>query len=704
MPEPLLLLRANQMRTFRIYAHPKQPVPMVVKVGWSWPAFIFGPLVMLGRACSSSRFSVALCLLIVGSATPLCAAPEDTLHPLDPLTAKEITLAADTLKAQAAFPKDALFSTIALREPPKQEVLDFKPGTAFRREALAIVMDRANNKVFEAVIDLEAGRVSSWKEIPGVQPLVFVVENDVLVPQIVKADPRWQEAMHKRGITDFDKVWVDTWAVGQVAGQPSGRLLRAVTYYKDRSANYYGRPVEGVVALVNMNTGKVVDLIDSGAVPLPPPSQDLDEESIGAQRVAPRPLVTTQPQGSSVEIHGNEVRWQNWRFRYSFQPREGLVLHTIGYEDGGRVRPILYRGSLSEMVVPYGDTDINWRWRSAFDVGEYGVGRLASPLESGQDAPDYATLLDVVMADDFGTPFYLKHAIGLYERDGGILWKHFDSITTQNQTRRARELVVFFVATIGNYDYAINWIFHQDGVLEVDCALTGIMQAKGVDMTTVAGESKPDQHADHLIAEHLVAPHHQHFFSFRLDLDIDGVNNSVAEINTRAAAAGPDNPSLNGMVTEETVFHSERGAQRRINTESARAWRVMNPALQNSLGQHPSYILVPGANAVPYIAPESQVRRRARFVDNHVWVTRYRASERYAAGDYPNQSTGGEGLPRWVANDEPIENEDVVLWYTMGITHIPRPEEWPVMPVSHIGFKLVPAGFFNRNPSLDVPR
>jgi len=648
-------------------------------------------------------YALCRCVLLALLATPLGAASEDALHPLDPLTADEITIAADALRAYAAFPKDALFSTIVLHEPPKQEVLAFKPGAAFRRDAFAIVMDRTNNRVFEAIVDLKATQIASWKEVPGVQPQVFVVENDVLVPQIVKADPRWQEAMRKRGITDFDKVQVDTWAAGRLAGQPAGRLLRAVSYYKEGADNFYGRPIEGVVALVNMNTRTVVELFDSGAVPLPPPSQDLDERSIGDQRVAPQPLAITQPLGSSIELNGNEVHWQKWRFRFSMHPREGLVLHTVGYEDQGRVRSVLYRGSVSEMVVPYGDTDLNWRWRSAFDVGEYGVGRLASPLEPGLDAPGYATLFDAVLSDDFGKPYPFKRAIGLYERDGGILWKHFDAIGSQNQTRRARELVLFFIATIGNYDYAISWIFHQDGMLEVDCALTGIMQAKGVALRT-EDDSEQHPHSSHLIAENLVAPHHQHFFSFRLDLDIDGVNNTVTELNTRAAAPGPNNPYLNGMVTEETVLRSEGNAQRRVSTESARTWRIMNPALKNSLGQHPSFILVPGVNTVPYIAPESQVRQRARFVDYHLWVTRYNPSERYAAGDYPNQSTGGDGLPRWVARDQPIENEDVVLWYTMGTTHIPRPEEWPVMPVAHLGFKLVPGGFFTRNPALDVPR
>ena len=651
-------------------------------------------LVALGLLARSAEAQVV---------TDLSGGAARASHPLDALSADEITVAADTLRAYEAFPQDALFSTITLHEPPKQEVLDFKPGVAFRRDAFAVVMDRPNNRVFEAIVDLKRKLVASWKEVPGVQPLVFVVENDELVPKIVKADARWQEAMRKRGITDFDKVQVDTWAAGRLAGQPAGRLLRAVSYYKEGANNFYGRPIEGVVALVNMNTGKVVELLESGAVPLPPPSQDLDEQSIGKQRVAPRPLTITQPQGSSIELNGNEVRWQNWRFRFGMHPREGLVLHTVSYEDQGRARSILYRGSVSEMVVPYGDTDLNWRWRSAFDVGEYGIGRLASPLEPGLDAPAYATLIDAVLSDDFGKPILLKRVIGLYERDGGILWKHFDGIGAQNQTRRARELVLFFVATVGNYDYAISWIFHQDGALEVDCALTGIMQAKGVPWRT-EDDSGQHVHSGHLVAENLVAPHHQHFFSFRLDLDIDGVSNTVTELNTRAAAPGPDNPYLNGMLVEETILRSEGGALRRVNAESARAWRVMNPALKNALGQHPSYILIPGANAMPYIAPESQVRQRARFVDHHLWVTRYKPSERYAAGDYPNQSAGGGGLARWVVRNEPIENEDVVLWYTMGITHIPRPEEWPVMPVAHLGFKLVPGGFFTRNPALDVPR
>jgi primary-amine oxidase len=647
-------------------------------------------------------FSIlVLTVLSSGSNTAFAAQAK---HPLDPLDASEIAGAVKLLQTVPNFPRIALYSTVQLNEPPKNEVLNFKSGATFRREAFAIILDREANKTYEAVVDLRAGKVVSWKEIAGVQPLVFFGEYETL-QQIVKADARWQAAIRRRGITDFDKVAVDGWAVGPVDARFSGRLLRGLSYFKGDGANYYGRPIEGVVAIVNMNTQKVVDLSDTGVVPLTPRGQDFDEKSIGKLREKPKPLLITQPEGVSYQVDGQEVRWQKWRFRYTMHPREGLVLHTISYDDEGQVRPILYRASLSEMVVPYGDPDANWRWRAAFDVGEYSVGRLASPLEPKLDAPEKADLINATFADDFGKPYTLERAVGIYERDGGILWKHFDTVSGKNETRRARELVLVFVATIGNYDYAVNYIFKQDGTLEVDLALTGIMLAKGVkERRADENHSTMSNTTGHLVAENIVAPHHQHFFNFRLDFDVDGTRNSVTEMNTSAMPAGADNPNLNGFVMRESRFKTESEAGRKMDMLASRVWTVTNFSAKNSLGHHTSYILVPGANSLPYIAPESPVRKRAQFINNHFWATRYNAQELYAAGVYPNQSRGGDGLPQFIADNETIENQDVVVWYTLGITHVPRPEEWPVMPVTHVGFKLIPGGFFSRNPALDVPK
>ncbi len=622
-------------------------------------------------------------------------------HPFDSLTGPEIQATVKALKGAPQFPAGGQFVSVAIKEPAKSDVLAWKAGAPFARQSISVILDRQGNRTFEAVVDVRAGRVVSWTPIVGVQPLVLAGEYDE-VAKIVKADARWQAAMRRRDITDFEKVQVDTWAVGQVpASQRGNRLFRALSYFKGDQLNFYGRPIEGVVALVNINTQRVIEVVDTGVVPLPPPSQELDEKSTGV-RTAPKPLVITQPGGTSFTISGQEIRWQKWRFRYSMHPREGLVLHTVGYEDDGRLRPILYRAALSEIVVPYGDPARNWRWRSAFDVGEYSVGRLASSIEPKTDAPENATLLDATFAGDDGEPYVLPRAVAIYERDGGLLWKHYEQYSMQNESRRARELVLSFIATIGNYDYAVNWILHQDGVIEVDAALSGIMLPQGVAQTKAGGHTGLT--SGHLVAPNVVAPHHQHFFNFRLDFDVDGTANSVVEMNTRALPAGASNPSMNGMTMVETTLRTEGTAGRRMSMDSARTWQVVNPSIETALGHHPSYIVVPGPNSVPYVALNAPVRRRAGFINNHFWATRYNADELNAAGVYPNQSRTDDGLTRFVANNESLVNQDVVIWYTLGITHIPRPEEWPVMPVTHVCFKMIPGGFFTRNPALDVPK
>jgi primary-amine oxidase len=647
-------------------------------------------------------------LLLITVAVPSFAQPAGSAvaHPLDPLSRAEIQRAVTILRSQRPVPADALFPLVALKEPPKAEVLAYTAGTSFRREAALVVLDRAGGRTWEAVVDLRAGSVASMTERPGVQPAITVVEFDE-VPEIVRANPEWQAAIRKRGITDFSKVMVDPWAPGVLDPQresPSVRWVRALAYMKDVNKNGYARPIEGVVAVVNMKTRQVDRVIDTGVHPIPPEIGDLDERAIGRQRIAPKALIQTQPDGVSFTVRGQEVRWQKWRFRFQVHPREGLVLHTVGYEDGGRVRSVLYRASLSEMLVPYADPAENWYFRNAFDEGEYGVGRLTDSLEIGTDAPAHARFFSATFSDDKGVPFTTPRAVALYERDGGVLWKHFEYYNNKTDSRRGRELVLSSIVTVGNYDYGFNWIFRQDGSLELQGVLTGIMLAKGVKIKTL------DEHHDgtenwHLVAPYVAAPHHQHFFNFRLDLDVDGASgNRVTELNVNAVPPGPGNPLRNAFVMDETTLATERAAQRDLNIASNRRWGVFNPSRKNVLGQPAGYLLVPGDNSVPYLDRESPVRQRAGFINHHFWATAYAPDEMHAAGEYPNQSVPGEGLPKWTAADRRLDGEDVVVWYTFAPTHIPRPEEWPVMSATTVGFKLIPVGFFSKNPALDVPK
>jgi primary-amine oxidase len=643
----------------------------------------------------------------VAQTRPLAKMPAAT-HPLDPLTAAEMTAAVSIVRAQLHFRPDVFFPEIGLHEPSKDDVRDFKAGAPFRREAFVIVFDRSAKETFEVVVDLRGKTIVSHKVVPGVQPAIMNDEIDKVVP-LVRADPAFQAAIRKRGITNIADVQVDPWAPGLLDPKTEPRTtrwVRALAYVKGKQHNGYARPIEGLVALVNLTEMRVGRVIDLGVYPVPPQTADLDQRAIVREqgiklRTAPKPLQTLQPLGPSFTVSGHEVRWQKWRFRFSIEPREGLVLHTVGYEDQGRVRPILYRASLSEMLVPYADPASNWSFRNAFDEGEYGLGRLTDSLEIGTDAPRHARFFDAVFADDFGKPSTVPRAVAIYERDGGLLWKHFEYYSDSSDSRRGRELVVFSLVTVGNYDYGFNWIFRQDGTLELQAVLTGIMLAKGVNATKA---DEHEGHVWHLVAPNVAAVHHQHFFNFRLDFDVDGRANGVREINTRALPAGPDNPSLNAFVMDETALRTESDAQRDLNLDSARRWLIVNPESRNGLGQPAAYVVVPGDSSVPYLQPESPIRQRAGFVNHHFWATAFDASELHAAGAYPNQSEPGQGLPAWTAANRPLEGQDVVAWYTFGITHVPRPEEWPVMSATTAGFKLVPAGFFTRNPALDVPK
>jgi primary-amine oxidase len=636
----------------------------------------------------------------------LRAADTSVAHPLDPLTKDEILKTAEVLRAAGKMIAKSRFSLIALHEPPKDEVIAFQPGSTFRRESFSILYDREHNATFEAVVDLRRSTVVSWKQIPGVQP--SVLDEDIeMLERAIRADPRFAKAMNRRGIKDLDRVGIGDWAGGYFGNTEEGyRFRRAEFFYKD-SASSSDRVIENVTAEVNLNTGAVVGFTDGDIVPIPPVGAGIDGMQVEKTREAPKPFIITQPQGASFEVRGQEVRWQHWRFRFGLHPREGLILYTVGYEDEGRLRSVMYRGSCSEMVVPYGDPSFGWFFRNAFDAGEDSFGRLASPLESLTDYPPNAVTFDAVMPTEKGDWFLIPKAVALYERDGGLAWKHHDRGRNRNESRRARELVLSWVATVGNYDYGFNWVFHQDGSLEMETLLTGFMETKAVALKALPDAAHDHQGElvyGHLVAENLLAVHHQHFFSFRLDMDIDGSQNSVVEMNTEALPPGPANPYLNAFTMKETVLHNERDAVRQMSLQSSRRWTVFNPEVRNALGYPAGYTLLPGENSVPYAAPESWVRKRAGFINAPFWVTRLDPNQIYAAGLYVNQSRGDDGLHRWVEANRPIENQDVVLWYTMGITHLPRVEEHPIMSVHKATFKLVPNGFFNRNPAIDLPK
>jgi primary-amine oxidase len=218
-------------------------------------------------------------------------------------------------------------------------------------------------------------------------------------------------------------------------------------------------------------------------------------------------------------------------------------------------------------------------------------------------------------------------------------------------------------------------------------------------------EAVGDAPAEHgaLVAPQLNGILHQHFFCFRLHMAVDGGPNRIYEQDAVAVAPGAENPFGNSFDTRSTLLRSEAAAGRDTAPGQARRWKITNHMRHNALGDPTAYTLVPGDNVAAASHPSSSFLRRAAFVRHHLWVTRFAPDELFAAGNYPNLHAGGAGLPAWTERDAPLVDEHLVLWYTCGHHHLPRPEDWPVMPVARIGFCLRPTGFFDLNPANDLP-
>ena len=626
---------------------------------------------------------------------------QSILHPLEPLTIQEIEAAVQAVKRERNVGETFRFPMVTLKEPSKEVVLNFQPGDLVKREAFLRLLDNATGMSYEAAIELTSGTVTSWEHIPNVQPNIMadeIYECEILV----KADPDFQAALACRRL-DMDLVVVDPWAVGNFgfAEEDGLRLSRCLCYVRSAAnGNFYSRPIDGLVPVVDLDKMQIIRIEDTGVESVPPDPGEYARTFISKFRDDLKPLQITQPQGPSFEVKGHHICWQKWQFRIGFTPREGLVLYTVSYADQGRLRSILYRASMAEMVVPYGDPRPQHFRKNAFDIGEHGIGMLANSLKRGCDCLGEIYYFDAILTNSRGEVAITENAVCLHEEDYGILWKHTDWRLEQAnkiegmEVRRSRRLVLSFFTTVDNYEYGFFWYFYQDGTIQYEVKLTGILLC-----AALANQPKYGT----LVAPELNALNHQHFFGMRLDMDIDGQPNSVYEVNTVAEPLGSENPYGNAFYADSTLLRTEQQAQRIIDPLAGRFWKVVNSNLHNRLGQPIGYKLIPGENVLPFAHPEALILKRCGFITKHLWVTPFCEDECFPAGNYPNQHPGGDGLPRWTQANRSIENTDVVIWYTFGHHHIPRPEDWPVMPVTSCGFALKPTGFFDANPALDVP-
>ena len=617
-----------------------------------------------------------------------------TEHPLAMTTAEEVERVRAALAEAGLLGDTVRFAFFLPEEPPKADVLAFSDGDVVDRRFRVAMLDLASGRSWDTVVSATNGEVVSSRELdPATEGQPPIIDSEfVVVEEILNADAGWLAALEKRGI-DPTSVRAAPLSAGvyDYPDEAGRRILRSFGFVQEHEKDHcWAHPIDGLVAYVDLTTGSVDRIIDAEALAVPSESSGNfdDPEVQGPPLDTLKPIEITQPEGRSFTIEGNRVRWGKWDLRIGFNEREGVTLHQVAF-DG---RPIVYRASVAEMVVPYADPSPVRFWQNYFDNGEYMLARGADSLQLGCDCLGDIAYLDAVIADDLGAPKTIQNAICIHEEDYGVLWKHSDLFTGAAETRRQRRMVFSYFTPIGNYDYGFYWYLYLDGTIQLECKATGIV------FTAAGGTEYASQ-----IAPGLTAPFHQHLFSARLDMTVDGVRNAVEEVEAQRVPMGPGNPYGNAFTQARTRLTRESEARREADGSVARTWHVINPEVSNAVGRPVGYALLPEGRPALLADAESSIHARATFAAHHLWVTAYDPAERYPAGDFVNQHPGGAGLPAWTAADRSIDGEDIVVWHTFGTTHFPRPEDWPVMPVDHVGFTLKPVGFFDRNPTLDVP-
>jgi len=661
---------------------------------------------------------------IVTSTGSLKTAPALASHPLDPLTAAEFVSLEAILREQGQLTKKAFYSWVQLREPPKAEVLAFEPGQKFRREALVVALCPERKTAYEIIVDLAAKKIVQTRDLQRLQPFLANSEFED-AKKIIDESAEIRAKLEERGFKIKGKIsddfFIDLYAPGEEADLMRNgatiRALRVLLAQRQGGTNDYGPYVDGLMALFDLYQGKVISVYDHpGAVAEQPVPHDVFDQKVLGPRVEPGSKLQTGPSVlKNVSLEGNHLRWEDWDFRFSFNQREGLVLHQIGYGAPGGVRSICYRAAIAEMFVPYSDPSKGWLWREFFDAGEYGLGLVSSEINRKKELPDNAVTLDAVfpneklkLSDDF------PNRVFLYERDGGALFAHTQTSDGSRIYARAKELVIGFIATVGNYDYLYKWVFRQDGtfgfeaelhglilnrtIAETNCAVCSTQADKGPGTYTAEG----DQRFGTLVFPQILGVYHQHWINLRMDFDVDGPVNAVKECNTKPIPFDANaNPRGRAFTVEHTIFGKEKEAERNIDAPSNRTWVVYNPANKSQLGHPTGFEIDPAGNTITSLRPE-RFGDPTSFTQRHFWVTKYHPEEIYASGIYPNQAPPDykDHLFEYANNDESIYKEDIVVWYSLGFTHVTKPEDYPIMPAGKVAVNFSPKGFFEKSPAL----
>ncbi|HSC46090.1 MAG TPA: hypothetical protein VLC94_09675, partial [Candidatus Acidoferrum sp.] len=536
----------------------------------------------------------------------LLAQSQPPTHPLEGLKTQEYWAVYDVLRDSGKMQPETATISVLLHEPAKDKVLAWKPGEPLFREADVILLQKG--VTIEALVDVSGHKLESWKERKDVQAPITVPEFHEL-DEVIKKDPRVIEALKKHGIADLNPIFcfADPFSYFALPELEGHRIMMGGCANTHGVYVGWSRDIEGLQIEVDATAKKVLKVIDEAPVPISQAPVNFPE-FLTAAHPGTTPIDVAQPLGPSFKMKDGEVSWQNWRFRFRLDPRLGAIINLAGIQDGDRFRSVLYEGSVSELYVPYMDPALGWANRVFIDAGEfYATSGVLKPLRAGVDCPSNAVYIGAILSEEHGFPATRAQAACLFESySGDPAWRHYEQHDFAGSA--ARVLVLRTAAVIGNYDYVLDWRFERDGNLRVAVGATGIIETKSVKAKNASeggahGMAGAADEFGHFVAENTVGVNHDHFFSYRLDVDVDGVNNSFMPM--RLVKRKLDNPMRKSIwVAESSVAKTEKDAMMDIHLDRPSMWHFINPNVKGPLGYPTGYELMPGATAASLLDAE----------------------------------------------------------------------------------------------------
>ncbi|KAJ3706219.1 hypothetical protein LUZ61_009924 [Rhynchospora tenuis] len=639
-------------------------------------------------------------------------------HPLDPLTIQEINLARSILLSYSLFsssPSSLAIHSLSLDEPDKSVVRSWKPGNTLpARKAVAVT--RYKNKPYVLSIDLSTKEVVPLP-VPESGYPTMTIEDMMSAPWAPFSDKAFNETITARGVRMSDVACLPI-SLGWYGQTEEGRrLIKIQCYSAEGTANFYMRPIEGLTVLLDMDTKEVVEITDKGnGIPIPSSTNTdyrytVTKNNKPAWLKAPNPISLEQPSGPSFTVsEDHQVKWAGWDFHIKADARAGIIISGLGIIDPetGKRREVMYKGFVSELFVPYMDPTNAWYFKTYMDAGEYGFGLQAMPLVPLNDCPRNAYYLDGVFVTADGKPYVRENMICLFEKYAGdIAWRHSECPITDMEIKEARPkvtLVARMSASVANYDYIVDWEFQTDGLIRMKVALSGILMVKGTSYTHTKDVPSGEDMYGTLLSENVIGVIHDHFITFRLDMDVDGPANSFARVKlARQATASGESPRTSYLKATRHVAATEQEAQVKLALYKPEEFHVFSTEKTTRVGNPTGYKVVSAGTAASMLDPNDPPQLRGAFTNNQIWVTPYNKSEEWAGGLFVYQSKGEDTLSVWADRNRPIENKDIVLWYTLGFHHVPCQEDFPIMPTVSSSFDLKPVNFFEKNPVLWLP-